>query len=576
MNPVNLVSLAPPAREGDTCVEALGPEAVPHAGQLVGDRYRLEEPLERGAMGSIWRAEHVRLRAPVAVKFLEPSLIGDSEMRDRFMQEARSAAAVRSAHVVQVFDYGSEGGIPYLTMELLEGENLDTRLTARGKLTAAELNKIFTEVARGIGKAHAMGVVHRDLKPGNIFIAREGEYEITKLVDFGIAKVDAEALKLTQIVGTQLGTLLGTPQYMSPEQVRGSSSVDYRTDLWALAIIACECLTGSCPFPGTTLGDLTIQICTEKPRAPSTLGEVPAGFDHWFFKATRKRVSKRFASVEEMTAALSRILDAASAVSAARGVPRRARSLVLPSLSLAGSAFAALFARLRPLFARVTYPLRRWRNPLPPTDSEAATQKMPTPPNTLARVESKHMAAPFSLGLQRRLAGSALLALVCAIVLVGLSDRGARGNNAGDPLKQTGPVQGASNAPLPPGTEDHATLSASALPGPSERTLPEAPRANVESLGAAPTVARPVVKPISKTASVRPEASAGPRPGSARRAIRPAPASGTKASAAAVERRAHPSKAPARAARAMPPKKPEPVAAPKLPPSGDHPFDDRI
>ncbi|HKO91871.1 MAG TPA: serine/threonine-protein kinase, partial [Polyangiaceae bacterium] len=229
-----------PAKHLRVATRRTSVKAAPQAGQIVGERYRLEELLERGAMGSVWRAEQVRLRAPAAVKFLDPSLIGDPEMRERFIQEARSAAAVRSVHVVQIMDFGSEGDLPYIAMEFLAGENLDTRLSTRGTLTPAELNKIFAEVARGLSQAHKLGVVHRDVKPGNIFLAREGEHEVTKLIDFGIAKVKADALKFTQIVGTQLGTLLGTPQYMSPEQVRGSSNVDHRTDLWALAIIACE------------------------------------------------------------------------------------------------------------------------------------------------------------------------------------------------------------------------------------------------------------------------------------------------------------------------------------------------
>jgi serine/threonine-protein kinase len=134
--------------------------------------------------------------------------------------------------------------------------------------------------------------------------------------------VKADALKFTQVVGTKLGTLLGTPQYMSPEQVRGSSTVDHRTDLWALAIIACECLTGRYPFPGTSIGDLSVQICTERPLAPSTLGPVPSGFDQWFFKGTSKKPSGRFASVEEMADALEKILlapGASSSSSAASG-----------------------------------------------------------------------------------------------------------------------------------------------------------------------------------------------------------------------------------------------------------------
>jgi serine/threonine-protein kinase len=313
---------------------------VPRPGQLIGDRYRLDRPLERGAMGSVWRAEQVRLRAPVAVKFLDPSLIGDKEMHDRFIQEARSAAAVRSAHVVQVFDYGTEEGVPYIAMELLDGENLDARLGARGTLTPAELDRLFAEVARGIGQAHAIGVIHRDLKPGNIFIAREGEHEVTKIVDFGIAKVKASALRLTQGIGTQLGTLLGTPQYMSPEQVRGSGSIDHRTDLWALAIIACECLTGRCPFSGATIGDLTVQICTERPPAPSSLAPVPAGFDQWFFKATQKKPSKRFQTAEEMAERLHAVL--ASALATAPGTARAGRLINLPSRSEVRLAYSAV------------------------------------------------------------------------------------------------------------------------------------------------------------------------------------------------------------------------------------------
>ena len=305
--------------------------AAPHAGQIVGERYRLEEWLESGAMGSIWRAEQIRLGSAAAVKFLEPSLIQVPEMLERFLQEARSAAAVQSAHVIQVFDYGSEGGLPYIAMEFLEGENLYARLARSGRLTPGELDKIFREVARGLGQAHELGVIHRDVKPANIFLAREGKHEVTKLIDFGIAKVQADALRVSQ-VGTQLGMLLGTPQYMSPEQMRGSLTLDDRTDLWALAIIACECLTGRHAFPGTTIGDLTVQICTEEPLAPSTLGDVPAGFDQWFFKATRKDPSQRFASAADMADALTRILlpngrAPISVRNSSWGPPPRARQL---------------------------------------------------------------------------------------------------------------------------------------------------------------------------------------------------------------------------------------------------------
>jgi serine/threonine protein kinase len=281
---------------------------IARAGRVIAERYRLEAPLGRGAMGEIWSAEHVRLKSRVAIKFLDASIADDPEMLDRFLREAQSAAAVRSTHVVQIFDCGVEGRSPYISMELLKGESLDTRLYAQGRLTPAELDKIFGEVALAIGNAHNLGVIHRDLKPGNIFLAREGDLEITKVLDFGIAKVMSQTLRLSTGKGTRTGTLLGTPNYMSPEQCRGARDLDQSTDLWSLAIIAFECLTGHQPFAGESIGDVVVQICTESPLLPSSLGDVPAGFDEWFLKGASKQPSERFGSAREMAEALSAVL----------------------------------------------------------------------------------------------------------------------------------------------------------------------------------------------------------------------------------------------------------------------------
>src|SRR5688572_6133844 len=153
-------------------------------GQLIAGRYRIQELLGRGAMGSVWSAVHLELESPVAIKFLNPRIAEQPEMLERFMREARSAAAVRSTHVVQIFDYGVDGGSPYIAMERLVGEPLDVRLRARGGLGTEELDKIVHEVARALDNAHSLGVVHRDIKPANIFIAREGGHEVTKVLDF--------------------------------------------------------------------------------------------------------------------------------------------------------------------------------------------------------------------------------------------------------------------------------------------------------------------------------------------------------------------------------------------------------
>jgi eukaryotic-like serine/threonine-protein kinase len=411
---VQTVTLVPAAR------------GVPCAGQLIGDRYRLDRPLERGAMGSVWRAEQVRLRAPVAVKFLDPSLIGDREMHDRFIQEARSAAAVRSAHVVQVFDYGSEGGVPYIAMELLDGENLDARLSARGTLTPAELAKLFSELARGVSQAHAIGVIHRDLKPGNIFLAREGEHEVTKIVDFGIAKVKASALRLTQGIGTQLGTLLGTPQYMSPEQVRGSA-IDHRTDLWALGVIACECLTGRCPFSGATIGDLTVQICTERPPAPSSLGPVPAGFDQWFFKATHKKPSKRFQSAEEMSSRLMAVLGPAvlNAPNGARG----GRFIALPSRSEVRLAYSAVVTWKGSVMTRIGQGFAAFRQVLQQVLEQLESHWAIVQGKARTLLESERFRFMRPIVERHGLFVSVSL-LCCGILLLGLTSRNAEPNAA--------------------------------------------------------------------------------------------------------------------------------------------------
>ncbi|HTV19133.1 MAG TPA: protein kinase [Polyangiaceae bacterium] len=281
---------------------------VEHAGQVIAGLYRLEEQLGRGAMGRIWRAEHLRLRSKVAIKFLDASISGHPEAFERFMREAQSAAAVRSAHVVQVFDCGMDNAVPYISMELLEGESLDQRLSARGALSASELHDIFSGVAQAVDTAHELGVVHRDLKPGNIFITREREVEMAKVLDFGIAKLMNRTGEAAVAAGTGTGVMLGTPYYMSPEQVRGSRDLDQRTDLWSLAVIAFECLTGDLPFRGESVGDIVVQICTAAPTLPSALADVPPGFDEWFVKGTSKDPAGRFATARQMADALGAIL----------------------------------------------------------------------------------------------------------------------------------------------------------------------------------------------------------------------------------------------------------------------------
>jgi serine/threonine-protein kinase len=239
----------------------------------------------------------------VAIKLLDPAIAADPDMLDRFLREARAAAALRSMHVVQIFDYGVDEGVPYIAMELLVGESLRERLDRARALSFEDTARLFSHLARAVAKAHDAGIVHRDLKPDNVFLVRDDE-ETAKVLDFGIAKVGRREAEAPAGVETASGTLLGTPYYMSPEQARGEPSVDFRSDLWSLAVIAFECLTGSLPFENGPVGDVIVRICTTPAPRPSTRAAVPEGFDAWFARGVAPDPNDRFQSAREMSDAL--------------------------------------------------------------------------------------------------------------------------------------------------------------------------------------------------------------------------------------------------------------------------------
>ncbi len=272
------------------------------AGTVLAEKYRLESVLGEGGMGTVYRAEHLALRAPVAVKVIDRKVEEGDVTFARFMREAQSAAALRSPHVVQILDYGMDQGRPFMVMELLEGEPLADRLKRLGRLSPEETYRILLHVAKAVSKAHEADIVHRDLKPDNIFLVHNEGDELAKVLDFGVAKVEATALDGQG--HTRTGSLLGTPYYMSPEQAQGNKDVDGRSDLWALGVIAYECLVGTRPFQSDGLGDLVLQICIRDIPVPSHFADVPAEFDAWFKKACGREPDERFQSARELADAL--------------------------------------------------------------------------------------------------------------------------------------------------------------------------------------------------------------------------------------------------------------------------------
>lgn len=254
-------------------------------------------------MGEVWRAIDKRGgERPVALKMV--AFGQDDEAVARIRNEARAVRAIDSSHVVKIFDFGYDGGIAFIAMELLQGETLAERLRRVGKLGPVETVAVVRQVALGLSVAHRLGIVHRDLKPDNVFIARAalGGEEV-KILDFGIAKWFAD-----QSTQTQQGVVVGTPAYLSQEQILGTHAVDARTDFWALAIVTFECLTGHLPYDARTIAELFVQIVgPTRDRAVERVN-LPAEFKQWFRRATDKDPDERFESGKEFVEELRRAL----------------------------------------------------------------------------------------------------------------------------------------------------------------------------------------------------------------------------------------------------------------------------
>jgi serine/threonine protein kinase len=316
-------------------------------GYILAHKYRLVACIGVGGMGEVWRALHLTLNAHVAIKFIHTHLNAATDASGRFMREAQAAAALRSPHVVQILDYGVDGTLAYMVMELLEGESLAARLQ-RPLVQPAELARIMTHVARALSKAHEAGIVHRDLKPDNIFLTNAHDELIAKVLDFGIAKFKTG---VAVDASTRTGAVLGTPYYMSPEQAEGNRHVDHRTDIWAMGVIAFECLTGQRPFDSEAFGHLLLKICTHPIPVPSQVAPVPHGFDEWFATAVNRDASQRFASAKEAAEALTRVCSAPQ------------RPFTGSSSNAIASAFAASTAA--PVLASTNQSLARTVEPSP-------------------------------------------------------------------------------------------------------------------------------------------------------------------------------------------------------------------
>lgn len=290
-------------------------------GDLIATKYVIDRVLGSGGMGVVVAAKHLELDQPVAIKFLLEEAFEDPSATERFLREARAAAQIHSEHGARVLDVGRlETGAPYMVMEYLDGIDLATELKRRGALPPREAVSYVLQAMEALAEAHAVDIVHRDLKPANLFLTtRKDGSRCLKVLDFGISKVVPGALAEDDAYLTLTSAMLGSPQYMAPEQVRDAKAVDMRADIWSLGIILYECLSGELPFQGEMLSGVLAAIVADPPRPLKEVRlDIPSDLAAVVAECLQKDPKKRVQNVSDLAYLLGECEPEASPISLGR------------------------------------------------------------------------------------------------------------------------------------------------------------------------------------------------------------------------------------------------------------------
>jgi eukaryotic-like serine/threonine-protein kinase len=415
-------------------------------GAVLAGKFRVDRVIGQGGMGVVVAATHLHLQQPVALKFLLPDLVHSPQIVERFVREARASAQLRGEHVCRVSDVGAfEQGAPYIVMELLEGSDLASLLTSHGPLPVALTADYVLQACVGIAEAHALGIVHRDLKPANLFLTRRPDGSpLIKVLDFGIAKATGDR----NFSLTQTSAVLGSPGYMSPEQLRSTRDVDVRSDIWSLGVILYELVSGRPPFTGESITELALHIAMDP--TPPLVGRMPHGFDQLVHRCLEKEAAQRYPDLANLAHALAAYGGAGSWDMA--GAVSRLLNVAQPQGQSLGQ----------------------------PRGSHAAT------PTTMGAAASSMVMPPARRGTRWGVVAGVALAAIAGIVVTAIAMRGGNAPSPGaseaaaKPVAPAAPDAGATEAmpaadPPPRATIDAAVRPQPPLTPPSPPTPPPVP-----------------------------------------------------------------------------------------------------
>jgi eukaryotic-like serine/threonine-protein kinase len=441
----------------------MGGLASDRIGSVIARSYRIVRVLGEGGMGTVFEAEHTRVPRKFAVKVLKAECATNAEMFGRFRREAEIASSIGHENIIEALDFDVlEDGAPYIVLEHLEGEHLGERIGRRGRLSVEETVEILEDTASALHAAHDRGIVHRDLKPQNLFLIRRGKRDnFVKVLDFGISKVlhDGD-------VTTKTGTYLGTPNYMAPEQLaEDHGPVDRRADIWALAAIAYECLSGRMAFAGPTVSGTFFQIVHGEPTPLRSINPgVPEDVVRVIMRGLAKKPEARFQSAKEMSDALLKAIGRA---------PTQGR---VPTLSLG----------LTPLPDRQQSADNIGYEP-------TQANELPTIPARPDTLQASTGAIPMHRPKRWPIAAAAVVAVLGAVVLL-------RRTPPTTPSPATPASSPTAVAPPPPPVASSVEVVA-----PATSPVPPPAPSTINTSSTAPKASKPVV-------SSKPSASAAPAP----------------------------------------------------------------